>query len=272
MTERMALAALLLSLLLAACGSPPPRPPVAVLQAQQASQAAHRAMREGNLTQAREKFTQALWLQQSLDNHAAVATTILNLAVIEHRLGNDATALQQLDRLLLADALPYPQDLRVATALRKAVILVDGGDAKQAAITLELATGECALQCNHAPGIANTRARMALERGDHAVALQLAKSAMGIPGVEKEELANAHRMSGIAEFELGQYAAALNHYQAALELDKELGISKRIVADLNGLAKTLERLGRKPEADANARRAMAVSEATTRISGSTAKK
>lgn len=270
MINRAALAAALL--LLAACGSPPPRPPAAVLQAQQASQAAHRAMREGNLAQAREKFGQALWLQQSLDNHTAVAATILNLAVVEHHLGNDAAALQQLERLLPDNASFYPQDMRIAAALRKAVILVDRGDAEQAAAILQRAAGECAMQCSQAAGIAALRARMALEQGEHAAALQLAKSAMGIPGIEREELANAHRMSGAAEFALGQYAAALNHYQAALELDKELGISKRIVADLNGLAKALERLGRKPEAESYTRRAMAVSEAAARISGSATKK
>lgn len=270
MIEKAVLAVALL--FLAACGSPQHRPSLALWQAQKADQTAHRAMREGNLARAREMFTQTLLLQQALDNHDAVAVTSLNLAVVEHRLGNDATALQHLDRLLAGDAMLYSSDLRSSAALRKAVIQLDGGDREQAEITLQQAANECPAQCSHAVGIINLRARMALEKGDNATALQLAKSAMAASGIEKEEFANAHRMSGAAEFALGQHAAALNHYQEALEMDKELGISARIFSDLSGIAKVLEQLGRMKEAETYTRRAMAVNEAALKISGSAMKK
>ncbi len=259
-------------ILLAACSSAPPRLPVAVEQAQQADQAAHRAMREGALMRAREMFTQSLWLQQSLDNLAGTAMAALNLATVSYRLGDDSAALQQLDRILVDDAPPYPPELRAAAAFRKAVILVNGGQADMAELALQRASNECLKQCAYTSGISNLRARLALQKGDYAAAMQLAKIAMDTSGAEQEELANARRISAAAETALGRHNAALAHYHAALELDKELGMSARIAVDLNGIAKALEQLGRRAEADAYARRAEAVIEAGRFIPGNTTKK
>ncbi len=261
-----------LPLVLAACGSAPPRLPIAAEQAQQADLAAHRAVREGDLPRARELFTQSLWLQQSLDNLAGTAMAALNLATVSYRLGDDSAALQQLDHILADDAPPYLPELRAAAAFRKAVILVDGGHEDMAEPALQRASNECSKQCAYTSGISNLRARLALQKGDYAAAIQLAKIAMDTSGAEPEELANARRISAAAETALGQHAAALTHYQAALELDKGLGMSARIAVDLNGIAKALEQLGRKPEADVYARRAAAVIEAGRFIPGSATKK
>jgi hypothetical protein len=63
----------------------------------------------------------------------------------------------------------------------------------------------------------------------------------------------------------------LTHYLAALELDKELGMSVRIVMDLQGVAWVMDKLGRKPEAEAYARRAAAVDEAAHLLPGRSVK-
>lgn len=253
-----------LPVLMAACGSPPPRQPVAVEQAQQVEHAAHRALRDGDLVLARELFTQSLWLQQSLDNLSGAAMAVINIATVHHRMGDDSAALRQLDRILEDGAPAYPPELRAAAAFRKAVILVDAGDAGQTAAvesTLQLADTECFKPCAYTPGISNLRARLALQKGDYVVALKLAKATLDASRAEKEELANARRISASAEMALGHHDMALTHYLAALDMDKELGISARIVMDLNGIAKAMAQLGRKQEADAYARRAAAVMEA-----------
>jgi tetratricopeptide (TPR) repeat protein len=84
---------------------------------------------------------------------------------------------------------------------------------------------------------------------------------------ENEELANAHRTAATAESAMAQHDAALTHYLAALELDKDLGQSARIVTDLKGIALAMEKLGRKTEAEAYARRAMAADEAAHSLPG-----
>jgi tetratricopeptide (TPR) repeat protein len=255
----MLLTGLLAALLLASCGSAPQRPPVALEQARAADKSAHRAMRDGDLVWARELFAQSLALQQSLDNLAGSAIAMINLATVSHRLDDDAAALRLLDRILADGALSYPAELRAAAAFRKAVILADIGRPVEAESALALAAKECAQPCKLRPGMDNLRARLELLKGNTVAALELAKQAM--VGAEKEELANAWRISASAGAALGQHGAALAHYQAALELDKELGLSARIAEDLNGVALMLRQLGRKEEAEGYARRAAAVIEA-----------
>src|SRR5512139_726382 len=82
-----------LVLSIAACGSAPPRQPMALEQARKADQAAYRALRDGDLPRARELFKQSMLMQQSLDNPAASATAAINLSSVSHKLGDDGAAL-----------------------------------------------------------------------------------------------------------------------------------------------------------------------------------
>jgi tetratricopeptide (TPR) repeat protein len=108
------------------------------------------------------------------------------------------------------------------------------------------------------------QARLALLKGDADVALELAQPVASTQEADKEEQANALRIVAAAEEKLMQHDAALTHYRAALELDKSLGLSKRIEADLNGIARVLIGLGRTEEAASHALRASLVHEATGR--------
>lgn len=251
----------LLLLGLAACSSaPPPRLPPALEQAQAADRDGHRAMRDGDLAVARNLFEQSLRLQQSQDNLPGVATAANNLAAVYHRMGNDAMALRLLDGILGDPLTPYTAELRTAAAFRKAVILVDSKN-REAPAALDAAAQLCSGSCEFAAGIYNLRARMALGKGDYATAIKLAKDAADASGKHKDELANAKRYSADAEAASGQQPLALENYLAALELDKQLGISGRIAEDLDGVARTLAQLGRKDEAASYARRAAAAHEA-----------
>ncbi len=261
----------LLLVLLAGCGSAPPRQPAAVEQANKTDQAAHRAVRDGDLMRARELFRQSMLLQQSLDNLNASAMAAINLSSVAHKLGDDSAALDLLERVLSDTAPQYPSELRATAALRKAIILADSGKAAEAESVLQLAERECRQQCAYTSAMNNLHARLSLGKGDYAAALALSKSVMN-SSAEKDELANAQRVAAAAETALGQHDAALAHYLVALELDKELGMSARIAMDLQGVAGGMEKLGRKAEADAYARRAAAVTEAARLLPASAAKK
>lgn len=263
-----ALAVLLLSV--AACGSAPPRQPAAIEQASKADMAAHRALRDGDLMRAREMFRQTMLMQRSLDNYPASAMAAINLSSVTHKLGDDGAALLLLDDILADSTTLIPSELRAAAAFRKGIILVDMGKVPEAESALQLANNECNNRCAYAAGINNLRARFTLQKGEFATALEMAKSGMG-GGADKEERANAQRVAGAAELALGLHESALAHYQAALEQDKKLALSSRIAEDLKGMAKALENLGRKAEADIFARRAEAVIEAAQKIPGKAAK-
>lgn len=259
-TMRSVLPALLIGALAACSGTAPPRPPAAVERAAVLDREARFAMRDGDLVQARNLFEQSLRLEQSLDDFSGIATASINLAAVYHRLKNDDMALRLLDAILGDKLVPYPAELRAAAAFRKAVILVDkGADGEAAAV--ETAGRLCGNPCEFTPGLYNLHARLALQKKDYAAALSFAKSAQDGAGQNTDELANARRNAAAAEAGLNRHAAALDHYLAALALDKELALPERIAGDLDGASRELKQLGRTDESASYARRAAAAHDA-----------
>jgi tetratricopeptide (TPR) repeat protein len=249
---------LLLAGMAACSSSPPPRPPAPVEQMNAVDKAASRAARDGDWLAARTLFEQSRRLHQAQDDMAGSATATINLASVYHHLGKNDIALQLLDSIASEPSLPYPAQLRSVAAFRKSVILADDGQQSAAAAALDDAVQGCPKSCDFMAGVNNLRARLALAKKDHASALTLAKAAADAAGGDKSELANARRYAGDAEIGLQHNEPALEHYLAALELDKQMGLSERIAEDLDGAAKALARLGRKDEAEAYARRAAVV--------------
>ncbi len=254
-----ALGAGMLLAALAACGSNPPRPPAALEQAAAADREGNRALRDGDLSAARTLFEHELRLQRSLDNLPGAAAAAINLATAYHRMGNDDVALHLLDEIGSDRLDVYPVELRAAASFRTAVILFDAGKADQAAAALDATGRVCGRSCGLTAGIHNMQARMALSRKDYPAALAQARAAADEAGEQNDELANARRLSGAAEAALGRHDRALEHYLAALDLDKRLGRTGRIADDLGGIAGALTQLGRKDEAAGYARRAAAAS-------------
>lgn len=252
---------LLLTGMLAACGSTPaPRLPQALEQAQAADKDARRALRGGDLLRAQHGFAKALALQQSLDDAAGAATTLINLATVSHQLHDDEAALAWLDKILLEKAQIYPPESNMTAAFRKAVILTNLARLSEADSALQLAEKQCAKQCTLRFGIDALRARLLLLKGDAEGALALAQAVSNEDAAGKEEQANSLRVVAASEEKLARYASALQHYQTALEMDKSLSLGTRIGEDLNGMARVLTRLGRNQEAAAYARRAVLVAE------------
>lgn len=268
-TAKLLLLSLLLSI--AACGSAPPRQPSTIEQAKKVDQEAHRALRDGDLMRAREMFNQSMLLQQSLDNISPRTISAINLSSVLHKLGDTDAALGLLDGVLADKSARIPLELRIAAAFRKAIILTDNGRATEAESALQLAMLECNKQCAIAPGINNLHARLTLKSGDFVTALAIAKGVLK-SSAEKEEMANAQRIAGDAATALGQMDAALAHYHGALELDKELALSSRIVEDLKGIAYVLEKLGRKLEAEVYTHRAESVATAASVLTKKPTKK
>ncbi|HEY0665704.1 MAG TPA: hypothetical protein VGD24_06545 [Gallionella sp.] len=259
---------LLLCLLLgvlAACGSAPaPRLPAAQEQAIAADRNARRALREGQLHNARNGFATALRLQQSLDDTHAAAMTLINLATVTHQLGDDVTALSLLDRILLEKTGIYPPESHLTATFRKSVILTDLDRLSEAESSLKSAEALCGQNCAVRPSIEVLQARLLVLKGDAEGALALAQPVSTRRAVGKEEQANAMRVMAVAEERLARYEAALQHFTAALEMDKALGLSARIGDDLGGMARTAEKLGKAREAKAYARRAALVNESQQR--------
>jgi tetratricopeptide (TPR) repeat protein len=253
---------LLLPGILAACGSAPvPRLPLAIEQAKAADKDARKALRDGELLRAQHDFAQALELQQSLDDTAGAATTLTNLATVTHQLNDDESALTWLNKLLLEKERIYPPEAQLTAAFRKAVILTNLARLKEAESALQFAEKLCEKKCALNFGIDALRARLLLLNGDAEGALALAQAVSKEGNAGKEEQANAMRVVAAAEEKLARSESALQHFQAALEMDKALGLSTRIGEDLNGMARVSTQLGRDQEAAEYSRRAVLVNEA-----------
>lgn len=252
----------LLLLLLAACASAPPlRLPQTLELAQAADKDARRALREGDLLRAQHDFAKALALQQSLDDAAATATTLINLATVTHQMRDDETALVWLDKVLLEKTHIYPAESLLTAAFRKAVILTNLARTGDAGSSLQVAEKLCEKKCALRYGITVLRARLLLLNGDAEGALALAQAVSKDSTAGTEEQANAVRVIAASEEKLARSASALQHFQAALEMDKALGLSARIGEDLSGMARVSAKLGQDQEAAEYARRAVLVNEA-----------
>ncbi len=247
---------------LTACGSstPPPREPQLLEKLHAAEKDARHALKAGEIQRAQHSFNKALTLQQSLDDTAGAAVTMINLATVAHQLHEDDAALAWLDKILLERAPLYPLESQMTAAFRKAVILTNLGRLSEADSSLQAAEKSCDKKCNLRFSIDTLRARIFLLKGNSEAALALAQLVGKAAEAGKEEQANALRVQAGAEEKLQRYADALVHYQAALDLDKPLGLSARIAEDLNGLARTAKLLGREQDAAAFARRASLVDE------------
>lgn len=253
---------------LVACGSAsPPRLPQALEQAQAADKDARRALKSGELLRAQHNFAQALALQQSLDDAAGAARTLINLATVTHQLHDDAAALVFLDKILLEKAPIYPPESYLTAAFRKAVMLTNLARLGEAEASLRSAEKLCEKKCALRFGMDTLRARLLLLKGDAEGALVLAQTLSKVDEAGKEEQANALRVAAAAEEKLQRYQDALQHYQAALEMDKLLGLGARIAEDLNGLARVAKLLGHDEDAAVYARRAELVTQSLDEIAG-----
>lgn len=245
---------------LAACGSAPVQPQSASAERIKAEEKdARRAMKSGDLVRAHQAFSRELLLQQSLDDTAGAASTAINLATVKYRLNDDAGALALLDGILNAKVL-YPADSYIQASFRKAIILLHMGRKGDAEVALQQADGQCQRQCGLQASLELLHARLLLEGGDAQGALALAQPLGGRADVGREEQANALRLVASAEEKLQRYADALQHYQAALLLDKPLGFGGRIAEDLSGMARAAKQLGHDAEAEVYAHRAALVVE------------
>jgi tetratricopeptide (TPR) repeat protein len=202
-----------------------------------------------------------LALQRSLDDTAGAATTLINLATVTHQLHDDAAALLWLDKLLLEKERIYPAESVMTAEFRKAVILTKLARLTEAETSLQSAEKRCDKKCALRVGIDVLRARLLLLKGDAEGAFSAAQAAGKDKEAGKEEQANALRIAAGAEEKLLRHADALQHFQAALEMDRALGLRDRIGEDLSGMARAAKLLGRDEEAAIYARRAELVNSA-----------
>ena len=254
------MAALLTGLLLAACSSPPARPPSPTqLLASASSERGARALQRGDWAQALAQYQATLQAAVALQDPALTGAALLGLSVVQARLGALDAAHAQVDQILVRPGY-FDAGLQARAATRKALLMLDGPQPGDALRWADRAEALCAAPCALAPVLGNLRAHAALSRGDAAAAALLANAAARAAEAAGQhgEHASALRLQARALSLLGQADRAAAALALALQIDRRLGQPDRIALDLLLAAEVEDQRGRFEAATELLQRAFAV--------------
>jgi tetratricopeptide (TPR) repeat protein len=256
---------------LGCAGSPRRAPAEALRRQEEGVRAAGRAHAKGDLRGAIAAQERALLAARTVEDEEGIALRILDLAALRRAAGEPREALAALDELLTEPPpLAYPARWRAVAARLAGLLALDDDDAdagrRWATRALELCRRA---KCPDEGAILNLQARAAFLAGDYEGAARLAKKALPLNRVARDEAeqANSSRIAGDAQLGSGRHAAAARAYAAALALDKRLGLDGKVFLDLLGLGKAARGGGRTLEARGYLERARAVARAAGDKSG-----
>jgi tetratricopeptide (TPR) repeat protein len=218
--------------------------------------------KSGDYQNAARQYAEALRIATTLENADAIARNAINLSVVSQWLGRDNDARAALDAVLADTHTAFPEGRKIQAELRRAIVELGGGNTDAATIWAGQAQQRCAAtSCEYAAAILNVRAQTELDAGRPAQALTLATSAAERSGANPVERANALRTLGRARHAQGQHAAAMEPLKQALEIDREMGDPRKILADLADLSRAADAAGDAAAARDYKERGLAVSRA-----------
>lgn len=253
--------------LLAGCSSAPDLAPSrAQDQAVATSEQAARLLARGDLAAARQGYLGALAAAQAVQDPALEGAALLNLTLVNARLGDLAGADAAVDRILTAPSRFGPGLLGRAAA-RKALLRLDGNLPDEALRWADQAEQACEHPCALAAAMHNLRAQVALTRGDAAAAAAAAQRALAAAeaAAQPAEAAGAQRLLARAWMQQADPTRAPQVADAlarALATDRRLGQPDRIALDLLLAADNEDQRGQTAAADELLDRALAVYTAT----------
>ena len=253
--------------LLAGCASAPDLPPSrAQDQAVTSSERAARLLARGDLTAARQGYLGALAAAQAVQDPALEGAALLNLTLVNARLGDLAGADAAVDRVLAAPARFGPA-LQARAAARKALLRLDDNRPDDALHWADQADRVCAQPCALAAVMHNLRAQVALSRGDAvaAAAAAQAAAAAAVATAQPAEEAGALRLLARAWLQQADPRLAPQTADAlarALATDRQLGQPDRVALNLLLAADNEDLRGNSAAASELLDRALAVYTAT----------
>ena len=222
--------ALILALLLGACGSTPkPADPPRLRAALEAESDGARRYERGDYAVAARRFAEAAKLHAAIDDATGVARNRLHLARSELVLGRDEAALQLLDATDSGGDAGFALD----AWMLKAQAQLGLGRADDARKSLDEAVALCAGACPRAASLHLLRARHALADKRAADSLAHAGAALKLLQGKDDaaETGNAWRLIAAARQAGGDATDALVAARAALDIDRRLALPEKIARD-----------------------------------------
>ncbi len=242
---------------LAGClGGHVPALPETQRQAEAALTRGIRAEHKGDYGQAEQFLEQSRTLSSSVEDTRGAAIALINLSRLKRLRGEPEKAADYIDRALLIANADSP--LAAEAYYEKALVELARGSA---ATALPWAEKARAAENGDARGSrSNLSARIHLMLGRLTEAEELAGTGYreSRSAGQDEEAANGLRISGMAARERQRLDDSKRLLLEALEIDKRIGKSAKVSNDLEELARTAEKGGRRLEAAGYLERAVEV--------------
>jgi tetratricopeptide (TPR) repeat protein len=237
------------------------------LPMQQAIDFNHRAEAafiKGDYGRALPLYLAALQRDAATENADGIALNQINVARTYAAMGKPQEAQSALDNLLVDATLQYAAERLVDATLLKAHLYAESGDATSAAHWEGKADVYCQNRCRQLGSLMLLRAQIALRSQQDEQALVDVNSALTHfkENAQPIEEANAQRLLGEIWLAKDQAAHAIECFEKALGLDREIGASRKIDHDLLLLGQAMQHANRNEEARAYYRRAAAVAKAS----------
>lgn len=256
----MALRAAFLFLIVAlcsACSSELPRLSAAKMEAINHNMRGIKAEARGNHELALEEFNESLKVNSSLDNTEGRIVALVNISRVNRKTGEISGARTAIDQAI---ALSRPESpIFGEVAFEKGCVEFAGKNIPQARNWSQTAIAASADKQKAAA--TNLLARTLYQEKQYLPAREQAEKALSLSrqNNQPDEEANALRLIGTIANEAGRSKEAIDAFDKALELDKAQGKSKKIAADLQGLANAHAAIKQHREALEYYRRAQSVS-------------
>jgi hypothetical protein len=242
----------MLLILSTGCAHPPDSRSERHKQAFEWSVQGEKAYLSGNIVQSRHHYAKALQLNSSIENSRGIAANLLSLAQINIEQGEYTQADNHLQRILGdKNALFTDTEKADATvrAAQIALLLQQAGKSAQLAHQAQLLCQ--AANCTLGAAIRNLHAQAALKLGLIQDATALARQAETLADKIHQpiELANSRRLLGEIQLKQNLASTAIPLLEQALNIDKQLGLTRKIAEDLHLLADATTMLGQSQQAE-----------------------
>jgi len=207
---------------------------------------------KGNAEQSRQYYEKALQFNTTIENAHGIAANLLSLAQIHLDRGEHDQAEAKLQFVLGNKDSLFATGVRADAATRSAQLALMLKKNDKAGELAQQAQALCeASKCTLGAAILNLQAQTAFALGELQKSADLAQQADVKAEKQQQlvELANAWRL--LAEIKLRQGAAAdaVLLLEKTLPVDRQLGLPKKIIADMHLMAEARDKLGQHAEAE-----------------------
>ena len=233
--------ALLLALTFnSACISSPPLSPLSKNKEASilANNAGKLAYADEHYKEALDNYLEALRLSRSIEDLDGIAINLINISSTYEKMGDYVSAYKYVDKIIFPSQVGFNEKYVVEALYLKSTLLISQDMYDPVPALIDEALIVCSrLKCKIEGKLYNLMSKGAFLSGKYDDALMYAKKAMPINEkyAELKETANSFRFMARASTKLQKYKDASAFYNKALLLDKKLGLSFRIEADLMGL-------------------------------------